>query len=162
MENKFLTLAFDVFDLRILRALQENAKLSNQELAARVGLSPSPCWRRVRQLEEQGVIERYVALLNPRRVGAGVDVWVEVRLERHIEDLVHEFEQVMRDLPEVLECYSMTGEADYLVRVVVGSVEEYEAFLRRKLFTRPGLTHVNSRFALKQVKYSTALPVGEG
>jgi DNA-binding Lrp family transcriptional regulator len=151
----------DAFDVKILRALQENGRLSSQELAARVGLSLSPCWRRVRSLEARGIIERYVALVDARRVGASVNVWVQVSLEKHVAGIVQAFERAMLDLPEVLECYSMTGEADYLLRVVVGSVEEYERFLWRKLFALKGVTHVNSKFALKQIKYDTALPLGE-
>lgn len=153
--------ALDAFDLKILRALQENGRLSSQELAARVGLSLSPCWRRVRRLEARGVIERYVALINARSVGASVNVWVQVSLEKHVAGIVQAFETRMLALPEVLECYSMTGEADYLLRVVVGSVDEYERFLWRKLFGLKGVTHVNSKFALKQIKFDTALPLGD-
>lgn len=160
---KEATLAsLDRIDRRILQALQQSGRLSNQELAEQVGLSQSPCWRRVRQLEEAGVIERYVALLNPKRVGFGVNVFVQITFEKHSEAVVREFEQTVLGWPEVLECYAMSGESDYMLRVAVGDVEEYAEFFQRKLFHLKGVAHIHSKFALKQIKYTTALPIPDG
>ncbi len=143
----------------ILMELQENSRLTNQELAQRVGLSPSPCWRRVRQLEEAGVIRRYATLLDPRKVGVGESVFCNVTLERHAEGVVDRFEAEVLRHPEILECYAMTGEADYLLRVVVPEVSAYDRFLQDFIFRLPGVAHVKSHFALREVKYETALPL---
>lgn len=152
-------MALDRHEFRILAELQNNARLTNQELAERVGLSPSPCWRRVRSLEETGVIQRYVTLLDPRKVGLGESVFCNVTLERHTEGVVERFEQEVMRHPEILECYAMTGDADYLLRVVVGEVQSYDRFLQEFIFRLPGVAHVRSHFALRAVKYDTALPL---
>ena len=149
----------DSIDRRILEVLQEDARISNTDLASRVGLSPSPCLRRVRDLEEHGVVRRYVALLDPAAVGLGVSVFVQVRLERQAEKGLETFEERILQRPEVLECYLMTGDADYLLRVVVPDVAAFEQFLLRHLTRIPGVASVKSSFALKQVKYRTSLPV---
>jgi DNA-binding Lrp family transcriptional regulator len=150
----------DEIDRRILDELQADARLSNVELAGRVGLSPSPCLRRVRDLEGQGFVRRYVALLEPAAVGLGVSVFVQVSLERQAEKGLGAFERTILERPEVLECYLMTGDADYLLRVVVPDVGAFERFLLDHLTRIPGVASVKSSFALKQVKYSTALPLG--
>lgn len=150
----------DSHERRILAELQGNARLTNQELADRVGLSPSPCWRRVRGLEESGVIRGYVTLLDPRKVGIGESVFCNVTLERHTEGAVERFEQEVMRHPEVLECYAMTGDADYLLRVVVDEVRSYDRFLQDFIFRLPGVSNVRSHFALRAVKYDTALPLG--
>jgi DNA-binding Lrp family transcriptional regulator len=149
----------DSIDRKILEVLQEDARVSNIDLAGRVGLSPSPCLRRVRDLEERGVVRRYVALLDPAAVGLGVSVFVQVRLERQAEKGLETFEQRILARPEVLECYLMTGDADYLLRVVVPDVAAFEQFLLKHLTRIPGVASVKSSFALKQVKYRTSLPV---
>jgi len=149
----------DTIDCRILEVLQDDARISNVDLAARVGLSPSPCLRRVRELEEHGFIRRYVALLDPLAVGLGVSVFVQVRLERQAESGLETFESRILRRPEVLECYLMTGDADYLLRVVVPDVSAFERFLLDHLTRIPGVASVKSSFALKQVKYRTALPI---
>ena len=111
--------SLDEIDSRILTALQENARISNVDLAERVGISPSPCWRRVRELEQKGVIARYVTLLDPKKLGLTVSVLVQVTLEKQIEPALETFEKAVRERPEVMECYLMTGDADYLLRVVM-------------------------------------------
>lgn len=150
----------DEIDAGVLRRLQENARISNVALARAVKLSPSPCLRRVRALEEQGVIRKYVALLDPAAVGLGVSVFMHVSLEKQVEKALERFEAAVLKRSEVMECYLMTGDADYLLRVVVPDVSAYERFLLTHITTIPGVSNVKSSFALKQVKYTTAMPVG--
>jgi Lrp/AsnC family leucine-responsive transcriptional regulator len=149
----------DAKDLKILEALQRNARISNVELAQAAGLSPSPCLVRVRALEESRLIERYVALLDPKKLGLTVSVLVQVTLERQIESALEVFEKAVRERPEVMECYLMTGDADYLLRVVVPDVPAFERFILDFLSRVPGVGNIKSSFALKQVKYQTALPL---
>jgi Lrp/AsnC family leucine-responsive transcriptional regulator len=146
-------------DLKILEALQANARISNVELARVAGLSPSPCLARVRALEESGLIERYVALLDAKKLGHSVNVLVQVTLERQIESALDRFEEAVRARPEVMECYLMTGDADYLLRVLVPDVPAFERFILDFLSRVPGVGNIKSSFALKQVKYQTALPL---
>ena len=152
----------DAIDRRILRHLQDNARISNVDLAARVGVSPSPCWRRVRELEKAGVISDYVTLVDAASVGLTVSVFVNVSLEKQVEHALEVFQDAIRDRPEVMECYLMTGEADYLLRVVVPDLMAYERFLMDHLTRVPGIASIKSSFALKQVKYRTALPLDDG
>lgn len=149
----------DVFDRRILDALQRNGRISNVELAKAVGLSPSPCLRRVRDLENAGVIGRYAAILNQANAGFSLSVFVQVTLERQIETALDTFERVIADRPEVMEAYLMTGDSDYLLRIVVPGVPEYESFLKDHLTRIPGVASIKSSFALNRVKYETALPL---
>ena len=149
----------DAIDRRILAALQENARIANTELAAAVGLSPAPCLRRVRALEEDGVIRKHVSLVNPGAVGLPVSVFVCISLERQVEEALKRFERVILARPEVMECYLMTGDADYLLRVVCADLAAYERFVLDHLTKVPGVSSIRSSFALKQVKYSTALPL---
>ena len=150
----------DAIDRRILDRLQENGRVSNVELANAVGISSSPCWRRVRELEKRGVISGYVALVDAAAVGLPVSVFVQVTLERQIEAALETFEAAVRARPEVMECYLMTGDADYLLRVVVSDLPTYEAFLKDHLTRIPGIANIKSSFALNQVKYRTSLPLG--
>jgi Lrp/AsnC family leucine-responsive transcriptional regulator len=150
---------FDNIDLHILRELQANARLSNVALAERVHLSPSPCLTRVRALEQAGVIDRYVTLVRPLAVGLGVSVFIQITLERQATDALEVFEAAVRRRPEVMECYLMTGDADYLLRVVVADVQALERFILDQLSPIPGIANIRSSFALKQVKYQTALPL---
>ena len=159
MSEKLPPPALDAIDRKILAALQENARLPNVQLAEAVGLSPSPCLRRVRELEEQGVIRRYVTLLDPVPIGLPVSVFVNVTLERQVEQALERFEKAILERPEVMECYLMTGDADYLLRVVCADLAAYERFLLDHLTQIPGVAAIRSSFALKQVKYATALPV---
>ncbi len=149
----------DSIDMKVLQALQANARLTNTELATRVNLSASPCLARVKALEEMGVISRYVTLLDPLQIGLNVSVFIEIRLEQQVEKSLERFENAIRDYPEVMECYLMTGDADYLLRVVVPDIQALERFIIDELSKIPGVSNIKSSFALKQVKYKTALPL---
>ena len=149
----------DAIDRRILTELQADARISNAALAEAVGLSPSPCLRRLRALEAAGVIRRYAALLEPAEVGLPISVFVQVTLERQIDRALETFETAIQDRPEVMECYLMTGDSDYLLRVVVSDLTAYERFLKEHLTRVSGVASIKSSFALNQVKYSTALPL---
>ena len=151
--------ALDRIDKKIIKALQDNARLSSQELSARVGISPSPCWRRVKALEEAGVITKYVTLVNPDTLGLSISIFTNISLDKQIEAALETFQKAVSKRPEVMECYLMTGDYDYLLRVVVGSLQDYERFLLDHLTRIPGVSSIKSSFALKQVKYTTALPV---
>ena len=158
MQNT-ISFQFDIIDCRILNVLQENAQISNAELANRIGISPSPCWRRVKRLEKEGVIKRRVTLLDPAIVGLPVSVFVRVSLERQVESALETFEHAVLSRSEVMECYLMTGDSDYLLRVVVADLVAYERFMIDHLTKINGVASINSSFALKQVKYRTALPL---
>jgi len=149
----------DAIDLRILEQLQDNARISNVDLARAVNLSPSPCLARVRALEAGGAIGRYVTLLDAKKLGLTVSVLVQVTLEKQIEPALEAFEKAVRERPEVMECYLMTGDADYLLRVLVADVPAFERFILDFLSRVPGVGNIKSSFALKQVKYQTALPL---
>jgi DNA-binding Lrp family transcriptional regulator len=149
----------DAIDLRILRTLQRDSSLSNVALAAQVGLSPSPCLARVRALEKSGAIARYVALVNPEALGLTISVFIQVTLERQVKSALEEFEARMQGFDEVMECYLMTGDSDYLVRLVVRDIAALERFIVEELTKIPGVANIKSGFALKQVKYKTELPV---
>jgi Lrp/AsnC family leucine-responsive transcriptional regulator len=146
-------------DIQLLARLQQNARISNIALANAVGLSPSASLRRVRALEEQGYIHRSVTLLNPTRLGLGASVFVQVSLEKKDERTLLGFEQAVAARSEVVECYLMTGDSDYLLRVVVPDVHAFERFLMEHLTKIRGIASIKSSFALKQVKYTTALPL---
>ena len=156
--RKTMPYTLDNTDRRILRVIQEEARVSNSELAERVGLSPSPCWRRVRTLEENGVIERYVTLVNAKAVGLPINVFATVTLEKQAESALELFEKAVKKRPEVMECNLMTGEFDYLLRVVVPDLAAYERFLMDHLTRIKGIASIKSSFSLKQVSYKTALP----
>jgi Lrp/AsnC family transcriptional regulator, leucine-responsive regulatory protein len=149
----------DATDWKILGLLQLDARMSNVDLARQVGLSPSPCLNRVRGLEKGGYISRYVTLLDALRVGLKVSVFIQVTLEKQIEPALETFQRAIRDRPEVMECYLMTGDADYLLRVVVPDLQALEHFILNFLSRVPGVGNIKSSFALKQVKYQTALPL---
>lgn len=145
-------------DRRILAELQRDSRLTNQELADKVGMSNSATWRRVKSLEESGVIDRYVAILNPRKAGFGLASMVHVSLARHKQSHVDHFiREVMRH-PEVLECFATSGEADFHLRVVVEDIDAYNAFLDEFIFKLPGVSQVRSNIVLKEIKTDTALP----
>ena len=150
---------FDGTDRRILEVIQEDARISNTELADRIGLSPSPCWRRVRTLEDTGVIERYVTLVNAKAVGLPITVFATFALEKQVESALESFEKAVMERPEVMECNLMTGEFDYLLRVVVPDLVAYERFLMDHLTRIKGIASIKSSFSLKQVSYKTALPL---
>ena len=152
--------ALDPIDLRLLIELQANARISNVSLAEKVSLSPSACLARVRTLESSGVINRYVTLLDPASVGLGISVFIHITLERQTENELSAFEAAMRENPDVMECYLMTGDSDYLVRVVVPDLPALERFIVARLSKTAGVANIRSSFTLKQVKYQTALPLG--
>ena len=146
-------------DRRILTVLQDNARVTNVDLARQVGVSASPCWRRVREMEDSGGISRYVTLVDPAALGLQVSIFVQVTLEKQIEAALEQFERAILARPEVMECYLMTGDADYHLRVLVEDLLAYERFLMDHLTRVPGIANIRSSFALKQVKYTTALPL---
>lgn len=149
----------DSIDRKILTLLQQDGRLSISELGARVGLSPTPCLRRVRMMEESGLIARYAAVLDQRKAGLPVSVFVSIKLESQRVERLDQFNKAVSKWPEVLECYLMTGPRDYLLRVVVQDLDAYEQFLKRKLTKLPGISSIESSFALDQVKYSNVLPL---
>jgi Lrp/AsnC family transcriptional regulator len=150
----------DTFDLQILRALQADAEISMQELGEKVGLSHTPCWRRVKKLEETGVIRRRVTLLDPERLNLSVNVFVQVSLGVQQEQALNDFEAAVQEIPEIVECYTISGDRDFLLRVVVEDVSAYERLLKTTLVHLPEVANMSSTFALRQVKYTTELPLG--
>jgi len=149
----------DNIDRKILAELQRDSKQTNVELAAKVGLSASPCLARVKQLERDGILKGYVGLVSPEALGLMITVFIQVTLERQAEKTLGVFETRIRAFPEVMECYLMSGDSDYLVRVVVPDVEALQHFIVQDLTTIPDVANIRSSFALKQVTYKTALPV---
>ncbi|HJQ61002.1 MAG TPA: Lrp/AsnC family transcriptional regulator [Vineibacter sp.] len=149
----------DGVDRHILESLQRDGRLSNTELAEKVGLSASPCWRRVKALEAAGIIKGYVALVDAKAVGLPVNVFMSVSLTTQVQSALQRFEKAVQQRPEVMECYLMTGDSDYLLRIVVPDLEAYERFVMD--FTRiAGIAQIRSSFALRPVKQGTALPMG--
>jgi Lrp/AsnC family leucine-responsive transcriptional regulator len=149
----------DAIDRRILHELQNDGRLTNLELAERIGLSPSPCLRRMKRLEEEGVLSRYVALVDPGLVGLEVTVFTRVSLSSQGDAQLARFEKAAASWPEVMECYLMSGDADYQLRVVVPSLAAYEIFLRQRLTPVPGIAKIQSSFAFRPVIYRTELPI---
>jgi Lrp/AsnC family transcriptional regulator, leucine-responsive regulatory protein len=147
----------DRYERSILMALQADGRLTNQELARKVGLSPSACWRRVKGLEDAGVILRYTAILDPRKVGVGETVFAHISLQRHSKSSSGEFAELMRKQPEVMECFFTTGAADVILRVAIPGVGAYDSFLENVIFNAPSVAQVHSDFALRQIKFETAL-----
>lgn len=155
-----LDIDLDAIDIRILGELQRDGSLTNVELASRINLSPSPCLARVKRLEKIGVISRRVTLLDARRLGLKVVVFISVSLDKQRRETLDTFERKIAALPQVMECYLMSGDADYLLRVVVPDVEALERLIIDQITRIPGVASIRSSFALKQVLYSTALPLG--
>ena len=149
----------DAYEKRILRLLLEDASLSNAEIAEKVGLSASPCWRRIDRLEREGFIKRRVALLDRRKVGLNAQIFAQVKLNAHGRANLDEFAAAIRDLPEVLECYVMMGSVDFLLRIVAPDIEAYEKLFFNRLSQLPGVQEVNSTVALSEIKSTTALPL---
>ena len=148
----------DDMDIKILRILQEDCTIPVAEIGRRIGLSTTPCWRRIQKLEESGVIKRRVALLEPKEVNAGVTVFVAITTNQHTKDWLDRFHAAVVDFPEVVEFYRMSGQVDYMMRVVVPNIEAYDQFYR-KLISRIELSDVSSSFAMEQIKFTTALPL---
>ena len=150
----------DRTDKRILRELQSNGRMSNQELAEKVGLSPSPCLRRVKQLEDEGIIKGYVALVAPAKLGLKMMALIQIRMDRHTPERFAEFEKTIMEYSQVMECILITGQtADYQVKVIVEDMEQYQDFLLNRITPLPGVSDVHSSFILRQVVSSTALPI---
>ena len=152
-------ISLDAIDRKILGVLQMDSRITTQELAEKVGLSISPCHRRVKLLEQRGIITRYMALVDQKAVGLPVSVFISIKLVRQKEEDLTRFAKSISKWEEVLECYLMTGNRDYLLRVVAADLSSYEAFLKNKLTRLDGIASIESSFALSQVKYTIALPV---
>lgn len=152
----------DAIDRRLLAVLQENGRLPVTELAGKVGLTTSPCLRRLKMLEQAGIIRGYAAQLDQDKVGLPVSVFISIKLERQREEALERFERAIRDCPEVVECYLMTGTRDYLLRVVARDLAAYERFLKQTLSRIEGVASIESSFALAQVKHSSVLPIADG
>jgi Lrp/AsnC family transcriptional regulator len=151
----------DSVDRKILTMLQADASLTVKQIAARIPLSVTPCWKRIQKLEAQGVIRARVALLDASKVNAAVTVFVAIKTSQHTTEWIDRFSRAVSDMPEVMEIYRMSGEIDYLLRVVVGSIEAYDRFYKN-LVDRIELSNVTSSFAMEQMKYTTALPINAG
>lgn len=150
----------DAIDRKILTVVQEDASLSVAEIGQRVGLSSTPCWKRLQRLEADGVITRRVALIDPERIGLGITVFVSVETGDHSQDWLQRFADVVGAMPEVMEFYRMAGDVDYMLRVVVPDIAGYDAFYKKLIATVP-LKNVTSRFAMERIKSTTALPIGD-
>lgn len=148
----------DRLDRKILHLLQENATLSVADIAKKVGLSTTPCWRRIQKLEEDGVIQRRVAVLSPEKVNASVTVFVSIRTNTHSHEWFKRFSKIVQEFREVIEFYRMSGDIDYLLRVVVPNIEAYDLFYK-KLISKIDIRDVSSSFAMEQIKYTTELPL---
>ncbi|NIZ00387.1 Lrp/AsnC family transcriptional regulator [Thalassospira lucentensis] len=146
-------------DIRILQILQKDASISNVQLAEMVGMSPSPCLRRVKQLEASGVIQKHVALLDRKKLGLGVLATIQVRLQRHTEEGAEDFAKAMNDLPEILSCWAMTGRQDFLLMAVAGDIESFGDFVTHQLLSMPNVRDVQSSLVLKEYKNHTAIPL---
>lgn len=149
----------DPYSLMILQELQRDSRQTVQQIAERVGISPTPCWKRIKELEASGVISGYTALVDRAKVGLNLLVVVEANLSQHTEDLVRQFERAVAATPEIVRCLSTTGQADYILTVLVPGIAEYEQFLHATLFKLPGVTHVRSSIVLKEIKAEVRLPV---
>jgi Lrp/AsnC family transcriptional regulator len=155
-----MSVALDAYDQRILALLQEDAGLSTAEIAERVGLSQSPCWRRIQRLKEEGVIRRQVTLLERKKVGLNAQVFAQIKLNAHGRSNLTEFAAAMDGFPEVLECHVLMGSMDFMLRIVTRDIEAYERFFFEKLSLLPGIQEVNSIVALSEIKSTTSLPLG--
>ena len=148
----------DEIDRRLLELLQDDATLSIAEMADRVGLSPTPCWKRIQKLEAKGVVRRRVAVLDPERVGVGLSVLVSIEAGEHSPEWLQRFSRGVTDMPEVMEVYRMAGDIDYMLRVAVADMAEYDAFYKRLIAIAP-MKNVTSRFAMERMKHTTAYPL---
>lgn len=151
--------ALDHIDRKIIVSLQGDGRMTVNELAEKVGLSPSPCARRLRLLEKQGIIKGYAAVINQEKVGLPVSAFASIKLERQREEELDRFAGAVARWPEVVDCYLMTGQRDYLLRIVVKDLQAYEQFIKNKLARLDGVASIETSFALSQVKHSQALPI---
>lgn len=148
----------DSKDRQILTELQADGRLTNQDLSERVNLSPSPCLRRVRLMEERGVITGYTAMVDQKAWGLPITVFIRIKLERHSDDAVHAFERAIMQMPKVMDCWLMTGRSDYMLRVIAADLDDYEQFVRRDLQRVPGIASIDTSFAYGRVKHAQVLP----
>ncbi|MDG1986802.1 MAG: Lrp/AsnC family transcriptional regulator [Halieaceae bacterium] len=149
----------DRTDKKILKIMQQDGRISNQALADRVGISTAACWRRVRALEDEGLITSYAAILSRTKVNLNLCAFVHITLTRHSKETTTSFEEAILERPEVLECFSTTGDADFILRVVTESIESLDVFLSESLFTLPQISQVRSNIALRELKFTTTLPL---
>lgn len=151
----------DRYSIAILRELQRDARQTVQQIAERVGLSSTPCWKRIKDMEAAGIITGYSALIDRKRVGLGLRVVVEVNLSAHTEELVQQFERAVQATPAIVRCQATTGQSDYILSVLVADIERYERFLHAELFKLPGVAHVRSSIVLRDIKSDVRLPLQE-
>jgi Lrp/AsnC family transcriptional regulator len=152
-------LEIDAIDRKILRLIQQDATLAIQEIGRQVGLSANPCWRRIKRMEEAGLIERRVALLDPARLGLGLTSFVAIRTSNHSAQWLDAFAKGIGDIPEIIECHRMSGDTDYLLKVVVADISDYDRVYQALIGCVPGISDVSSAFSMERLKYGTALPV---
>ncbi|WP_462380339.1 Lrp/AsnC family transcriptional regulator [Pseudomonas sp. Marseille-QA0892] len=157
-----MPLVLDDYDRRILALLQERADISTAEIAEKVGLSQSPCWRRIQRLKDEGIIKGQVTLLDRKKIGLNAQIFAQVKLDAHGRSNLTEFAEKIRDFPEVLECYVLMGSVDFLLRIVTHDIEAYERFFFERLSMVPGIQEVNSIVALSEIKSTTVLPLPGG
>lgn len=149
----------DDMDRKIVRTMQQHPNISIAELSERIGLSQTPCWRRLKRLEKDNVILRRAVIFDARKLGFSINVLAHIKLHRHDEETLETLERAASGQPEILECFSMSGESDYVMRIIAEGIEEYERFLKKVLLHLPGVASVNSSFTLKTIKSTTDLPV---
>ena len=154
-----MPIELDAYDKRILALLQEEATLSTAEIAERIGLSQSPCWRRIQRLKEEGVICRQVTLLDRKKIGLNAQIFAQVKLNTHGRNNLTEFAAAIREFPEVLECHVLMGAVDFMLRIVAEDIEAYERFFFERLSQVPGIQEINSIVALSEIKSTTSLPL---
>ncbi|WP_069865476.1 Lrp/AsnC family transcriptional regulator [Pseudomonas citronellolis] len=154
-----MPIELDAYDKRILALLQEEATLSTAEIAERIGLSQSPCWRRIQHLKEEGVIRRQVTLLDRKKIGLNTQIFAQVKLNTHGRNNLTEFAAAIREFPEVLECHVLMGAVDFMLRIVTEDIEAYERFFFERLSQVPGIQEINSIVALSEIKSTTSLPL---
>ncbi len=154
-----MSIPLDIYDQRILALLQEESSLSTAEIAERIGLSQSPCWRRIQRLKEEGVIRKQVTLLDRKKIGLNTQVFAQIKLNAHGRKSLTDFAEAMHQFPEVLECHVLMGAVDFMLRIVTRDIESYERFFFEKLSAVPGIQEVNSIVALSEIKSTTTLPL---
>ncbi|MBB1609285.1 MULTISPECIES: Lrp/AsnC family transcriptional regulator [unclassified Pseudomonas] len=154
-----MPIELDAYDKRILALLQEEATFSTAEIAERIGLSQSPCWRRIQRLKEEGVIRRQVTLLDRKKIGLNTQIFAQVKLNTHGRNNLTEFAAAIREFPEVLECHVLMGAVDFMLRIVTEDIEAYERFFFERLSQVPGIQEINSIVALSEIKSTTSLPL---
>lgn len=149
----------DAFSQKILRLLQRDARRSVQEISEQVGLSSTPCWRRIKDMEQQGIIQRYTALLNRDKLGLHICALIHVQLDRRAEQASERFEQAMHACTQITECYRTAGDTDYILKIIAADVDQFDRFLQEHLLSLPTVLHIKSQLVLKEVKFETELPL---